>query len=143
MPPFDESAPEASQLREWYACCHELDFEHRLWFAETGHGVPIEHSPWHLTPYEYQAAHAEVINRWAHRAPVSMRRGLPVREIREDQARKARERRARIFAEHEWVEVPNAHPLSDQGVATQPVETGFSVASSNELFPEARRIRRV
>ena len=69
--------------------------------------------------------------------------GPRVREIREDQARKARERRARIFAAHEWVEVPNAHPLSDQGVATQPVEPGFSVASSNELFPEARRITRV
>ena len=107
--------------------------------AEMGYAFPIEHSPRFLTPYEYQAAHAEVVNRWAIRAPASMRRGLPVREIRRDQARKARERRARIFAEHDWVEVPNAHPGSDEGLATQPVEAGFSVASSNEMFLEERR----
>jgi hypothetical protein len=142
-PPPDESAPEASWVREWYACCYELDFESHLRFSETGHGRALEHNPWHLTPYEWQAASAEVINRWVHQAPVSMRRGPRVREIREDQARKARERRARIFAEHEWVEVPNAHPLSEPGQATEPVEPGFDVTKTNEPFPEARRIRRV
>ena len=72
-----------------------------------------------------------------------MRRGPRVRESREDQARKAQERRARIFAEHEWVEVDNAHPGSELGRATQPVEAGFDATRTNELFPEARRITRV
>jgi hypothetical protein len=33
----------------------------------------------------------------------------------------------------EAVEVPNAHPLSDEGWATEPVAPGFEVANSNEL----------
>lgn len=94
-------------------------------------------------PGGLEASAAEVINRWVHQAPVSMRRGPRVREIREDQVRKARERRARIFSEHEWVEVPNARPLSEPGLATEPVEPGFDAAKTKELFPEARRIARV
>lgn len=100
----------------------------------------LEHSPRFLTAYENQASSAESTNRWLHKAPVSLRRGPEVWEIRRDQARKASERRARIFAEHEWVEVPNAHPLSDSGLATEPVDADFDPTSSNELF-ESRRIR--
>ena len=106
----------------------------------------LEYTSRFITPYESQAFDAESTNRFLHRDPFSRRQIPRVAEIRKDQARKARERRARIFAEHEWVEVPNAHPVSTEGRETQSVGPDFSVASSNELdvaVAEGGRARRI
>jgi hypothetical protein len=135
----DESAPEATRLWKVEAFLEGREFENHLQLAEMGGVLLLEYTSRFMTPYESQAFVAESTNRFFHRAPVSRRQISRVAEIRKDQVRKARERKAGIFAEHEWVEVPNAHPASDQGLATQPVETGFSVASSNEAFPGERR----
>ena len=137
LPP-DESAPEAQRSWEVEAFLEELEFESRLQFAELGGQLLLEHTSRFLTAYENQAAHAESINRWLHKAPVSLRQTPQVMEIRKNHNLNARERRARIFAEHEWVEVPNAHPSSDSGLATEPVDADFDVSSSNELLPEHR-----
>ena len=107
--------------------------------AEMGGTLLLEYTSRFMTPYESQAFDAESTNRFFHRDPFSRRQISRVAEILKDRARKARERRARIFAEHEWVEVHNAHPVSELGMATQPVETGFSATSSNEMFLEERR----
>ena len=137
-PPPDESAPEAQASWEVEAFLEELALGSHLQLAEIGGRLLLEHTRQLMTPYENQASSAESINRWVHKAPASLRQTTQVMKIRKDQARNARERRERIFAEHDWVEVPNAHPSSDSGKATEPVAPDFDVASSIELFPEHR-----
>lgn len=137
-PPPDESAPEAQRSLEVEAFLEELALESRLRLAEMGGELLLENTPRFMTPYENQASSAECVNRWVHKASVSLRQTSQVLDIRKDQARDARERRERIFAEHEWVEVPNAHPSSDTGLANELADADFDPTSSNELLPEHR-----